>query len=25
VMEEHLVTAVQALQKAGHEFTHKEQ
>jgi hypothetical protein len=25
VMEEHLVNAVQALQKAGHEFTHKEQ
>jgi hypothetical protein len=25
VMEEHLVSAVQALQKAGHEFAHKEQ
>lgn len=25
VMEEHLVNAVQALQKAGHNFTHKEQ
>ena len=25
VMEEHLVSAVQALQKAGHEFVHKEQ
>jgi hypothetical protein len=25
VMEEHLVTAVQALQKAGHEFVHKEE
>jgi uncharacterized protein len=25
VMEEHLVNAVQALQKAGHEFVHKEQ
>lgn len=25
VMEEHLVNAVQALQKAGHEFLHKEQ
>jgi len=24
VMEEHLVNAVQALQKAGHEFSHKE-
>ncbi|MDP2884250.1 MAG: ACT domain-containing protein [Ignavibacteria bacterium] len=24
VMEEHLVNAVQALQKAGHEFVHKE-
>jgi hypothetical protein len=24
VMEEHLVNAVQALQKAGHEFTHKD-
>jgi uncharacterized protein len=24
VQEEHLVTAVQALQKAGHEFVHKE-
>jgi uncharacterized protein len=25
VMEEHLVNAVQALQKAGHDFVHKEQ
>jgi hypothetical protein len=25
VMEEHLVTAVQALQKVGHEFIHKDQ
>jgi hypothetical protein len=25
VMEEQLVNAVQALQKAGHEFAHKEQ